>query len=273
MNPMSDDRDFIYDEDVAARYDAAVPLQPGEVDFYLELAREAESRSQRTLEVTCGTGRVAIPMARAGVRIVGLDISTPMLAVARERGAGLSNAEWIEGDMRSFDLGEKFGLITIPVGSFQLLLTVEDQLAALECIRRHLAPDGRYAFEVENPQAPRIAEWLTTKRGVYNRIPWRDYADPKTGRQVRSWGTLEYHPSEQTYTSYGMTDELDSDGIVVQRAYGPPMTVRYHYRYEMEHLLARAGLEVEALYGDLLKNAYRATSPDLVYVAKAAVSG
>ncbi len=264
------EQDFIYDEEIAARYDAAVPLQPGELQFYLELAREAGSHGHRTLELTCGTGRVAIPLAREGMRIVGLDNSPAMLAVARERSAGLPNVEWIEGDMRSFDLGEQFGLIYIPVGSFQLLLSVDDQLAALRCVRRHLAPEGRFAFEVENPQATAIAEWLTTKRGLVLRNPSRDYTHPKTRRQVRSSGWVEYHPSEQIYTSYGITEELDDDGVVLQRVYGQPMTLRYHYRYEMEHLLARAGFDVEALYGDVQKNPYRATSPDFIIVAKAA---
>jgi ubiquinone/menaquinone biosynthesis C-methylase UbiE len=281
MCAMTDERAYVYDEEVAARYDAAVPVAQAEVDFYLELARAAGARGERSLELTCGTGRVAIPLARAGIRLVGLDISAPMLAEARRRSDGLTNVDWVEGDMRAFDLGEKFGLIYIPVGSFQLLLTIEDQLAALRCIRRHLAPDGLFAFEVENPQATAIAEWLTTKRGLVLRNPSRDYTHPTTGRQVRSSGWIEYHPSEQIYTSYGITEELDpstgsgqaGDGIVLQRSYGQPMTLRYFYRYELEHMLARAGLEIEALYGDVQKNEYRATSPDFIIVAKVVDNG
>jgi ubiquinone/menaquinone biosynthesis C-methylase UbiE len=264
---------YDYNEDVAARYDAAVPLQQNEVEFYLELAREAEARGGRTLEITCGTGRVAVPLARAGVRIVGLDNSRAMLDEARRRSADLPNVEWAEGDMRSFDLGEQFGLITIPIGSFQLMLTVEDQLATLDCVRRHLAPEGRFAFEVENPQVTQIADWLTTKRGAFLRNPARDYTSPATGRRVVSWGNQEWHPSGQYYTSSGYTDELDAGGVVVRREYGQPMTVRYFYRFEMEHMLARAGLAIEALYGDLSKNAYRATSPDLIFVTKLAEEG
>ena len=260
---------YVYDEEIAARYDAAVPVSQAEVDFYLELARAAESRGERTLELTCGTGRVAIPLAREGVRIVGLDTSPAMLAEARKRGAGLP-IEWLAGDMRAFDLGEQFALIYIPAGSFQLLITVEDQLAALGCIRRHLAPGGRFAFEVENPQAPMIADWLTTRRGTLARRPDRDYTHPITGRHIRTWGTLEYHPSEQVYISHGIFDELGDDGVVLRRVYGQPMTLRYHHRYELEHMLARAGLAIEALYGDVRKSTYRATSPDFIIVAKAA---
>jgi hypothetical protein len=171
--------------------------------------------------------------------------------------------------MRSFELGEEFGLVYIPIGSFQLMLMVQDQLDSLRCIHRHLAPGGRLVFEVESINIVAMAEWLTSKRGVYNRIPQRDYVHPQTRRQVRSWGTLEYHPTTQEYVSYGMSDELDEDLVVVRRTYGKPMTVRYFYRYEMEHLLVRAGFEVEAMYGDLLKNPYHArTSPDMIWVAR-----
>jgi SAM-dependent methyltransferase len=260
--------EYVYDEWNAKTYDLAVPLQPGELDFYLELARDAEARGLRTLEVTCGTGRVAVPMAEVGVRIVGLDISEPMLAVARRRAASLPNAEWVQGDMRSFDLVEEFGLVYIPAGSFQLMYTVEDQMSALSCIHRHLAPGGRLAFEVENTSIPAIAEWMTAKRGIYKRIPWRDYTDPDTGRRVLLWGTLEYHPSEQRYVTLGFREEVDGDGAVLKRTYDRPLEIRYFHRYEMEHLLARCGFEVEALCGDFYKHEYRSTSADYIWVAR-----
>jgi SAM-dependent methyltransferase len=259
--------DFVYDEKIAKVYDLSVPLQPGEVDFYLELAREAQARGLRTLEVTCGTGRVAIPLAKAGIRLVGLDVSEAMLAYARKNSAGL-DVEWVEGDMRSFDLGEEFGLVYIPVGSFQLLLEVQEQLDCLRCIHRHLAPGGRLAFEVENPNLVAIAEWLTTRKGTFVRRPQRDYVDPESGRRVMSWGSAEYHPSVQQVAGPVFTEELDEDNVVVKREFGKPLTVRYHFRYEMEHLLARAGFEIEALYGNLEKERYTATSPDFIWVAR-----
>ena len=259
---------FVYDEDVALRYDAAVPVQPGEVEFYLALAREAGAQGLRTLEIACGTGRIAVPLARQGVRLVGLDSSPAMLARAREKSAGLDTVDWVEGDMRSFDLGEAFGLAIIPAGSFQLLLTTEDQLACLRCIQRHLAPGGRLAFEIENPDIVRMAEWLTSRRGTLQRRPQRDYRHPTTGRQVRASGSLEYHPSQQRYVASGVTEELDDDGRVVSRSYGSPMELRYLHRFETEHLLARCGLQVEALWGDFQKSEFTGTSPDMIWVAR-----
>jgi SAM-dependent methyltransferase len=261
------DEHYRYDATIAARYDAAVPLQQGEVDFYLALAREAESKGLRTLELACGTGRVAIPLAREGVRVFGIDASPDMLARAREKSEGL-DVEWREGDMRTFELGETFGCAYIPAGTFALCLTVEDQIACLARLHRHLAPGAPFAFDLGNFSIVEAASWLAERRGMYVRNPARDYKHPQSGRQVVSWASAEYRPSEQLWTQLRMLEELEEDGTVALREYGRPMAVRQFYRYEVEHLLARCGFEVEALYGDYEKSAYRGTSGQMVWVAR-----
>jgi hypothetical protein len=145
------------------------------------------------------------------------------------------------------------------------MLTVEDQLACLRCVREHLAPEGRFAFEVENPNLVAMAEWLTTRKGALARAD-RDYADE--GIASRAWDNVEYHPSVQRYVSTRIREEIDPSGTVTRREFGKPMTVRYFHRYEIEHLLARAGFTVEALYGDLRKGTLRGTSPDMIWVAR-----
>jgi ubiquinone/menaquinone biosynthesis C-methylase UbiE len=104
-------------EYVADHYDILTSGLEGDLDFYVGLAREAEPP---VLELGCGTGRVAIPIARAGVQIVGLDSSPPMLAKAQERSNGLTNVRWVEGDMREFDLPDRFGLVIIPYRAFSI---------------------------------------------------------------------------------------------------------------------------------------------------------
>lgn len=262
------DTPFSYDTATAVRYDAAVPVQPGEVEFYLELAQQAQANGLPTLEPACGTGRVTIPLAREGIDITGLDNSAAMLARAREKAAGITNASWLEADMRSFDLPGPFGLAIIPAGSFQLLLTTEAQLDCLRTIFRHLAPGGRLAFEVWNPDLVAIADWLGQKRGAYLRNPARDYRHPESGHNIISWRSQEFHPSIQRQITHGFTEELDDDGLVLRRTYGQSMNLRYFFRYEVEHLLARAGFEPEALYGDYAKSEFRGGSPDMVWVAR-----
>jgi hypothetical protein len=109
---------------------------------------------------------------------------------------------------------------------------------------------------------------MTSKRGALVRNPRRDYTHPESGLQVRSWGMAEYHPSVQRYRTSGVLDELDGNDVVQRRLYQRPMTLRYFHRYEMEHMLARCGFEIEAMYGDLRKGEYRSTSPDMIWVAR-----
>ena len=138
-----------------------------DVGFFVELAQESRGP---VLEVGCGTGRVLIPTARAGVEIVGLDLSPSMLAVCREGLAAepaevQARVQLVEADMRDFDLGREFALATIPFRPFQHLTTVEDQIACLHAIHRHLRPGGRLVLDIFNPYLPalveeaRLAEW------------------------------------------------------------------------------------------------------------------
>ncbi len=87
--------------------------------FYTALAQEAGSP---VLEIACGTGRISIPIARLGFAVTGLDIVPGMLEQARRKSIGLP-IRWVEGDARTFDLGEQFRLIFLTGNAFQAFLT------------------------------------------------------------------------------------------------------------------------------------------------------
>jgi len=131
-----------YDADMGRAADAM-----DDVPFYVELAREAALTGQAVLELGCGTGRVTIPIAQAGVEVVGLDNAPAMLNVARRKAttAGV-DVRWVAADMRSFKLEQRFGLVIVPFRSFLHLLTDADQRACLERIHEHLLPGGRLAL-------------------------------------------------------------------------------------------------------------------------------
>src|SRR5215471_20798239 len=100
-----------------------------DVRFYVD---EAVAAQGMVLEIGCGTGRVLLPTARAGVEIVGLDASPAMLAIcgdriAREPADVRARVTLIEGDMRAFDLEARFALVTIPFRPFQHLVSADDQ--------------------------------------------------------------------------------------------------------------------------------------------------
>jgi SAM-dependent methyltransferase len=260
---------FEYDEGVATTYDTAIPENDAELAFYLRLAREAQERGEPTLELACGTGRVTAPMAREGITVVGLDVSEAMLAKAREKSEGLENVRWVEGDMRSFELSERFGLITLPVGSFQLLLSTEDQMSCVRCAREHLTADGRFVLDLMNPNIVGLGEMLSTKRGIPQRRTDREYRHPESGLIVRRWDSHEYHPSKQQIVTTTVYDEVDADGVVQSRRYDS-ISLRLVFPFELEHLLARCGLAIETIYGDFEKSPYRGSSAQMLVVAKRA---
>lgn len=249
--------DPLYSE-FAEQYDERFPGQTsigvdGDIAFYTRLAREAQGP---VVELGAGTGRVAIPIVLAGVRVLGLDLSPQMLAIARrkaaeqqiERELGLAVA-----DMRSFALTRPAALITIPARAFLHNLTTEDQLATLAACRAALRPGGRLALNVFNPNLELIARWM--------QLPPEEREQPGD-LMPETLESRDYDPSEQRVDTRMRMRAPDGRSVVAIR-------LRWVYRFEMEHLFARSGFEVEALYGDFEGSSFDITSTELVWVAKA----
>jgi SAM-dependent methyltransferase len=252
-------------------YDLQVPDWPGEIAFYRGLAAEAAAGGGAVLEVACGTGRVAVRLAQDGVRLVGLDISPEMLEVARSGSAGLACARWIEGDMRAFDLGETFALAILPGHSFQFMLSEEDQVACLECIRRHLDPGGKLALHLDTPDVAWLGGLCTgqgaaTGGGVFG--PPSEVVDPSTGHRVRTSRAWSYEPSTQTASVVTAWEEIGPDGEILDCWQRGPVRLHSIFRFEVAHLLARTGFEVEALYGDFNRGELRDDSSEMIWVAR-----
>jgi ubiquinone/menaquinone biosynthesis C-methylase UbiE len=247
-------------------YDASVPDWPGELDFYRELAAEAQAQGQAVLEVACGSGRVAIRLAQAGVRLTGLDISARMLAAARRKSAGMPNLRWVEADMRAFELGEQFGLALIPGHAFQNLLTPGDQVACLACIRRHLLEGGLLVVHLDHQDVG----WLGGLRGEMGGVfePAGTVAHPDSGQMVRRAHAWSYAPASQTATVITAWELLDEAGEVSERLESEPLPLHCLFRFEMEHLAYRTGFQVEAVYGDFFKGELVDDSPGMVWVLR-----
>lgn len=142
-----------YDRTDAGIYDSFSTGLEGDEAFYVE---EALKAGGPVLELGCGTGRITIPIAEAGVSIVGLDLAPSMLEIARRKIAGLPKATGqllriVEGDMRTFSLERRFPLAIIPYRAFLHMMTADDQRRALTRIREHLTDGGRLVFNVFDP--------------------------------------------------------------------------------------------------------------------------
>ena len=255
---------YYLDPRVAAGYDAehaGREITRDDVPFYVGLAEEAAAAGHSVLELACGTGRVALPIAAAGARITGIDSSPAMLEVARAKSEG-DNPRWLEADMTTFDLEERFGLVIIPFRSFLHLLTTEDQKACLRRAHDHLNAGGRLALNFFNPGLLMMAGWLSDRRPTRRLVEKRGF--------VERWETRRYSTSGQTL-DHEQIDERADASAVISRVYRN-MRLRYVYRYEMEHLLALTGFEVEALYGWFDGTPFTDESREMVWIARS-ISG
>lgn len=246
-------------------YDHIVPyVVRADVDFFVDLARQAVGP---VLEVGCGTGRVLIPTAKAGVGMVGVDLSAGMLDVCRQKLAAeavdvQARVELHLDDMRTFDLGRQFPLVTLPFRGFQHLLTVEDQRAALQRLRTHVRDGGLMVLDVFNPSLPLLGD----ERWLVQPLVEPEFTMPDGRKVVRSFRIVERDYINQVQhleMSYSITTP---GGTTERRA--DRFALRYLFRFEAEHLLEREGFRVEAVYSDYDRSPYGAKYPgELIFVA------
>jgi len=252
---------------VAELYDHVGPYRSRpDVAFFLN---EAVNAGSPVVELGCGTGRVLIPIARAGVEIVGVDSSSNMLSVCRERlgrepGAVQSRVRLVQADMRHFDIDGRFTLATIPFRPFQHLLTVEDQLACLAAIRRHLVDGGRLILDIFNPALDALVNGPVGQEHGEE----AEFSMPDGRRVVRRQKTVATNRFTQVNDFELIYYVTHPDGRQERLVHA--FSMRYFFRFETEHLLARSGFEVEQVYADYDKSPYGSIYPgELIFVARA----
>lgn len=154
-------------------YDAINARFSFDIDFWVEEARAAGGP---VLELACGTGRLTLPIKRAGVDITGLDLEPRMLETARAKAAeaGL-DIPWVQGDIRDFSLERRFALVFIPFNSLLHLHAAEDYARFFAAARRHLAPGGRLMLDVFNPSVAILAD--------HSRGRIAEFKDPESGEE------------------------------------------------------------------------------------------
>lgn len=245
-------------------YDFQYGITTMDLDFYLDAAEAAQPP---VLELACGTGRVTLPIAQAGVPIVGVDSSVRMLEVARKKAAnlGVGGVRWVQADMREFHLEERFGLAIIPARSFLHLLNPEDQLQALASIREHLLPGGRFILNLFVPHLGMIAEHTTTTGRMLKFM--NEFTDTASGARIAVWESRRYDIHLQRIYQHYRYEQLDEEGFVVGTRYRN-FTLCYIWPREMEHLLVRSGFEVEDAYGWFDRRPLDADSAEQIWVAR-----
>jgi SAM-dependent methyltransferase len=234
-------------------YDELIPAG-AHVPFYVDLARQ---QAGPVLELACGTGQITIPVASSGVRTLGLDRSAAMLEVAKRRASAVSAAAaFVQGDMRQFAFDREFSLIFAARNSLLHLLSTMDLLAAFTAVKRHLAADGLFAFDIFNPDVAKLA------RPFGQRFPVMEVDTPTFGR-LRLEETYDYDASIQVNrgTWFLSTPERRDAWIL-------PMVLRSIFPQELLLLLSAAGLELISGFGDLSRTPFTAASTTQVCVCR-----
>jgi SAM-dependent methyltransferase len=203
----------------------------GYVEFWLSQAR---IRGGPILELGCGTGKLSIPLAEAGFSVVGLDSSPALLQFASSKNR---DVRWLEGDMRGFDLGEKFALIMLPSNNLGHLHTPEDFESCARCVKRHLRPGGVLVIDVFVPSLNLLL------RGANQEYVLDEYDGPDGEGRVRVMARSSYESTTQimrTTTVRKVPDQPDVDGSLDLKMYFPR---------ELEGLVRCNGLRIAARYG------------------------
>lgn len=254
------------DQPFLAEYYDYIPGYAGrpDLDFYLEYCRAAEGK---ILELGCGTGRVLIPAAAAGCRIVGLDLSEHMLAKCREKVAAQPEEvqrriRLVQGNMARFALVEKFTLVTTPFRPFQHLLSVVDQMSCLRCVNAHLEIGGKLILDLfqVNPRMTYDPACLGEQEDFSGvRLP--------DGRVLsRTHRIAGFHRSEQYNDCELIFHVTHPDGGTERLVQAFPF--RYFFRFEVEHLLARCGFRVVELFGNYDRSPFTDESPEMLFIAE-----
>jgi len=225
----------------------------GDISFYLAQARKFAGKGGKVLELAVGTGRVAIPFLHAGFQVTGVDLSPHMLRVCRRKAEALGLARGlalVRANMTGFDLGARFPLIIIPFRAFMHLFTPADQRACLECVRRHLAPGGRFIVDIFDPLLELCSPKYKLGGGRPDEPREDRYPDPESG----TTGIVRYlwrknDPLRQILRELWEFELRDAQGRVLRRD-RQTVTLRWTYRWEMRYLLELAGLDPVACYGD-----------------------
>jgi SAM-dependent methyltransferase len=225
---------------IARLYDPWSRSVTEDVGFYVEEARRA---AQPVVELGVGTGRIAVPIATEGIRVIGVDSSPGMLDVCRERAELAGVASLVDlrvGDLRSPPVDETVELVICPFRAYLHLHTNEERLEALRAARELLVPGSRLIFDVFRPGDDDIAEthgrWLEREPKIYEHARWDTQA-----RRL-------------TLSVRGPSGEAT-------------MNLAWLEASEWGELIAQAGFEIYALYGWFDRRPYR-DGEDMVWIAR-----
>jgi SAM-dependent methyltransferase len=247
-------------------YDAVTPETfRGDTEWYRRKAKECGGP---VLELGAGTGRITLGIAKDGIRIHALDADAAMLDALRRKVADQSRevqerVAVTHGDMREFELSERFALIIAPFRAFLHNVTESDQLACLRRVREHLGPGGRFAFNVFHPSLEYMAQHTGALAGVWR---WRGTFQTTDGRCIVRSEANRYDTVRQRVHSQHRYEEYGPDGTL-RRTSLHRLELAYLYPADIRRLLAHAGFKSVQIDGGFDGRPFEQDTDELVIEA------
>jgi SAM-dependent methyltransferase len=232
----------------------------GDLAFYREACRGAQS----VLELGSGSGRILRALAGAKRRLTGIELDPSLLALAKRNLRALTPAKrkalrLVSGDMRHFELSERFERVLLPYNALYCLLNQRAALACFRAARRALVPGGKFVLDVWN------AEPFHRSRDESA----VDEAEPVVTLQHagRTWDVFECSSVRRAQQRMNVVyTYVPREGGATHQI---PIAQRYYLPAEVSELLERAGFVLEARYGDFSGRRFSARSQQLVVSARA----
>lgn len=225
-----------------------------DVDFFVRLANEL--KPARVLELACGSGRVAVPLAEAGARngfdVAGLELVPEMLADAERRRAGSppdvqTRLTLVRGDMRTWRSDGPFDLVLSPCSSMCHLLSLDDQLAAWRTAHANLAPGGRFAVDVSMPNLAAYADSLADPPRAILEVD-RDTRDADKNERLLRFKTTRFYIHEQRAEVRYLYDRFVED--TARERFASDYECHVYFPRELQLLFLHTGFSIERMFGD-----------------------
>lgn len=241
----------------------------GDLDFWIKLVKDFKANS--ILELGVGIGRVLFPLVKALDRqvkkAVGLDIDNNLLVQAqsklkREYPKIEAKIDLVRADMRSFELKDKFDFIFISFNTFSLIYKLEDRLAVLKRIKKHLKPAGYFAFEVYAADLEKLTQKLKQRRTQ------KEFIDKQKGIRLARIRIAKYHPASQIIDNkYIFKKYKVGTGKLIDE-YSTTFKLYKFFPTELGLMLKMAGFSMIHFWGDYSRSEFTDDSGKMIIVAK-----
>lgn len=235
-------------------YDAKNSAFNEDIPFYNKLLKDFNGS---VLELTCGTGRLAIPFAMQGVDISGIDNSVAMLEHAKKKAIEKKvDIDFIMADVRNFHLHKKFDLILFPFNSIAHLLTHKDLTSCFGCVREHLSDTGRFVIDMFKPNLEIL------QRDPEQWYGQEDYPDPDGGT-VSLTEQFRYDQADQIAEitwRYKLSRGVRKPDIKFK--------MRIYFPQELDALLNHCGFEIVSKFGNYDMSPFQSDSPKQLIISR-----